>query len=215
MNTLRLYYSPGACSLAAHIVLEEVGVPYEGTVVSSMTGATQSPEYLAINPKGRVPALAGPEDGVLTEVTAILVWLALRFPEAELLPRDPLHHARTLEWMSFLTGAVHAQSYAQIWRGARFADDAALHPAIAEKGKRNVAEQYTYIEDVLDDGREYAVAGAGYSVADPFLLVFYRWGGRIGLDMAARFPAWTRIADRVVARPAVQRTLAAEGISIR
>jgi len=214
MEGLRLYYSPGACSLAAHIVLEETGAPYERSLVSTRTGATASADYRAINPKARVPALAIPPDLVLTEVAAILFWLAERFPDAGLLPADRLLAARVLEWMNFLTGAVHAQSYGQIWRPARFADDPALYPAISEKGRRNVAEQYAYIESVLADGRAYAVAGADYSIADPYLLVFYLWGGRIGLDMAQRFPAWAGIAGRVAARPAVQRVFAIEEIAL-
>jgi glutathione S-transferase len=215
---LRLYYSPGACSLAAHIVLEETGLPYERQIVSSRTGETQSEAWLKVNPKGRVPALggvpghAGGQDGILTEVTAIMVYLARLRPEVGLLPEDPVPLVRCLEWINWLTGSVHAMSYAQIWRPQRFADDPALHDAISAKGGRNVREQYAYIEHLLSDGRAFAVAGAGYSIADPFLLVFHRWGSRIGLDMAKDYPSWQRVSERVMALPAVQRILAVEGL---
>jgi glutathione S-transferase len=219
----RLYYSPGACSMAAHIVLEEIGEPYELELVSS-SGAregkmTATPAWRAVNPKGRVPALnfvpgrIGGADDLLTELHAILVYLARTHPEARLLPVDAAGEARAIEWMNWLASNVHAMSYGQIWRPQRFVADEALFPAIRAKGEASVAGQYAYIESLLADGRDWAVPG-GYTVVDPYLLVFYRWGQRIGLDMAARHPAWTRLARRVAARPAVARVLVKEGISL-
>ena len=216
----RLYYSPGACSLAPHIVLEEIGAPYEIEHISSKAGAmTQTPEWMAKNPKGRVPALSGVPGRIggaadlLTEAHAILVYLARSHPEAGLLPADPAGEARAIEWMNWLSGAVHGQSYGQIWRPHRFVADPALHAAVTAQGRRNVAEQYDYIESLLADGRDWARPGA-YSVVDPYLLVFYRWGQVIEHDMGAQHPAWTRLVERVVARPAVARVLAKEGIAI-
>jgi glutathione S-transferase len=219
----RLYYSPGACSMAAHIMLEEIGEPYELELVSS-SGAregkmTATPAWRAVNPKGRVPALGfvpgriGGADDLLTELHAILVYLARTHPEARLLPADAAGEARAIEWMNWLASNVHAMSYGQIWRPQRFVVDEALFPALRAKGAENVAEQYAYIESLLADGRDWAVPG-GYTVVDPYLLVFYQWGQRIGLDMAARHPAWTQLAKRVTARPAVARVLVKEGISL-
>src|SRR5690349_4510715 len=101
--TYRLYYAPGACSMAPHIALEEIGEPFEAIAVSLRAGEHQSAEYLAVNPKGLVPALA--VDGerprrVLTEVPAILIHLARRHPEAGLLPDDPWAEARCVEWLA-------------------------------------------------------------------------------------------------------------------
>lgn len=214
-----LYYSPGACSLAPHIVLEEIGEPYELELVSTAEGKTRSPEYLAVNPKGRVPVLypvpgrIGGGADVLTEASAIMVYLARTHPEAGLLPADPAGEARCLEWLNWLASNVHAMSYGQIWRTARFVTDPALEPAVVRKGHENVRDQYSYIETLLADGREWAVPG-GYCVADPYLLVFYHWGLRIGLDMRIQYPAWTDLADRVLARPAVARVFAQEGIAL-
>ena len=214
----RLYYSPGACSLAAHIVLEETGAPYETELVSALNSQmTETPAYRAINPKARVPALwpvpgtIGGRDGVLTEVGAIMVYLARAFPEAGLLPGDPAGEARCQEWLSWLTGSVHGQAYGQVWRAHRFTDDADGMAAIQAKGMANIVDHYRLIEAVLADGRDWAVPG-GYSIVDPYLHVFHRWGGRIGLPMAADYPAWARLDAAAGARPAARRALAAEGL---
>jgi glutathione S-transferase len=223
----QLYYSPGACSLAPHIVLEEIGAPYELELVSSRARApgvgegrmTATPTWKAINPKGRVPALSGVPGRIggaadlLTEAPAILFYLARTYPEAGLLPRDPAGEARCLEWMNWLSGSVHAMSYGQMWRPLRFVADEKDFPAIKVKGEQNVREQYAYIERLLADGGDWTVPG-GYTVVDPYLLVFYQWGGSIGLAMRDVYPAWTRVTECVVNRPAVQRVLAHEKVPV-
>jgi glutathione S-transferase len=219
----RLYYSPGACSMAAHIVLEEIGEPYHLELVSSrgkLDGeGTTSPAWIEQNPKGRVPALSGVpgriggSDNLLTELHAILFYLGRTHPHAQLLPLDPAGEARAVEWMNWLASNVHAMSYGQIWRANRFVADEADFAVVQMKGRQNLCEQYAYIENLLDDGREWALPG-GYSVVDPYLLVFYQWGGRVGLDMKRSYPAWRRLTDRTAQRPAVQRVLAHEEISL-
>src|SRR6516164_5705195 len=206
----RLYYSPGACSLAAHIVLEEIGKPYALDLVSSSGPRegkmTATAAWRAVNPKGRVPALSGVAgriggaDDLLTELHAILVYLARTNPEARLLPTDPAAEARCIEWMNWLASNVHAMSYGQIWRTQRFVADETMFGAVKATGEKTVREQYAYIEHLLADGRDWAVP-SGYSVVDPYLLVFYHWGQRIGLEMRRLYPAWTRLAERIVARP--------------
>jgi glutathione S-transferase len=130
-----------------------------------------------------------------------------------LLPADPSAEARCLEWMNWLSGNVHAMSYGLIWRANRFTDDDADFPALQAKGRANLGEQYDYIESLLADGRDWAIPG-GYSVVDPYLLVFYQWGQRIGLDMQGRYPASTALMRRVFARPAVQRVLEQEKVKL-
>jgi glutathione S-transferase len=199
----RLYYSPGACSMAAHIVLEEIGEPYDLELVSShgkLGGeGTISPAWMAQNPKGRVPALSGVpgriggSDNLPTELHAILFYLARTHPHAQLLPTDPAGEARAIEWMNWLSRNVHAMSYGQIWRANRFVIDERDFAVVQIKGQQNLREQYAYIERVLDDGRKWALPG-GYSVVDPYLLVFYQWGGRVGLDMKDSYPALSSTA---------------------
>lgn len=215
----RLYYSPAACSLAVHIVLEEIGAPYETEIRSAQNSeGTSAPDYLALNPKGRVPALtgvagaAGGAPGLLTEAPAILNFLALSHPQAGLLPDDPSARARVHEWLNWLSGQVHGLGYGALWRPQRFVDDATLYPAIETRGLKTIVAGNDHIERILSDGRDWAVPGA-YTIVDPFLLVFQLWGRRIGLDMQARWPTWAALSDRTLARPAVRRALDQEGLT--
>jgi glutathione S-transferase len=209
--------------MAAHIVLEEIGAPYELQLISA-SGVTEgkmtaTAEWKAINPKGRVPALLGVAgriggaDNLLTELHAILIYLARTHISAGLLPPDPAGEARCVEWMNWLASNVHAMSYGQIWRTSRFTVDEKCVPGVKAKGEQNIRGQYAYVESLVADGRHWAVP-SGYTVVDAYLLVFYYWGKRIGLAMQTQYPAWTELAQRVVVRPAVQRVLTHEGISV-
>ncbi len=219
----KLYYSPGACSLAPHIALEEIGAPYAREVVwtdTSKPGMTvASPQWKAINPKGYVPALAGVAgssggaDGVLTEANAILLFLARSHPEARLLPSDPAGEARCLEWLGYISGSVHGGAIAAIWRAGRFVADEKDFPSVEAHGRTNLLKHFAYIERLFAQGRDWAVPGH-YSVADSYILAIYRWGGRLGYDMT-QYPAWTRHAEAMMARPAVFRAFQTEGITLR
>jgi glutathione S-transferase len=183
--------------------------------VSVARGENLAPAYLAVNPKGRVPALVIPgEESVLTEVPAILTFLARRHPGADMLPNaSPIDEARCHEWLAWLTGWVHGVGYGALWRPGRFADDASLHPAIGAKGGRTVESAYGQIEEELADGRRWAI-GNSYTIVDPFLLVLYRWGNRIEMPMRSNYPAWTALTDRMLERPAVRRAMDAERVTI-
>lgn len=203
-----LYYSPGACSLAVHITLEEIGADVQLTRVLVPTAETTQPTYLAINPKGRVPALAvGGE--LLTEVPAILSYLALTHPDANLLPTEPLAHARTLEWLAWLASEVHP-AFGQVWRPARSVSATELHAHVQARGRENVADRFADIEARLAKADGFAV-GRQLTIADPYLFVFYQWGRMEGFAMAT-YPAFSAHAARVGARPATQRALVKEGL---
>lgn len=210
-----LYYSPGACSLAAHIVLEELGIPYRLELVSVPEGAAVREPYLGINPKGRVPALAiEGEERVLTELPAILDYLAHSDPAGRLMPGSgALPQARRQEWLAWLAGWVHGVGFGLLWRPARFDADASHYDALHAMGRRTIEAAFEDIERQLADGRQWAVA-EGYSVVDPFLLVLFRWGNRIGFAMRRDYPAWAALSDKLAQRPAVSRVLEKEGISI-
>lgn len=142
----RLYYSPGACSMSVHIVLEEIGEPYEIELVSSKPGGrAQTAEWRAINPKGRVPALSGVPGRIggaanlLTEAHAILFYLGRSHPEAKLWPRRLADEARCIEWMNWLASNVHAMSYGQIWRPQRFVVDEKDFAAVQAGAMRRCA----------------------------------------------------------------------------
>lgn len=207
---IALYYSPGACSLASHIVLEEIGAPFEAKRVTIGEGEHLLPDYLALNPHGRVPALTEGEF-VLTESPAILAWLGQRFPNAGLLDLQDMERlGRTLELLSFFSSSVHV-AFAQVWRATRFAAGDSAREEVIAAGRIALDGYFAELEELASDGGW--VVGGRYSIADPYLLVFYRWGGRIGVDMGA-FPGWSRHKDAMLARPAVQRALAREGIEI-
>lgn len=208
--TYRLYYSPGACSMAVHIALEELGARFELELVSTQHGDTQRPAYLAVNPKGRVPALGIPgEPKVLTEVPAILLYLART--HTGLLPQDALGQARCLEWLAWLTGWVHGVGYGGLWRPGRFVGDEEVYPAVQANGRRVVQEAYLRIEQQLAAAGPWALP-QGYSIVDPFLLVLYRWGNRIELSMRDDYPTWSALTARMLERPAVQKVLQREGL---
>ena len=209
--TPTLYFSPGACSLAPHIVLEEIGRPFHLSHVSTSDGSTQTPEYLALNPKGRVPVLAT-GDFVLTEAPAILLHLAMSNAEQGLLAGKPEGLARSIEWFNWLSGTVHSVAIRQVWRPESFTDVPAEHENIVAKGKKNLADAYSHIESRL--ARVDWAVGDLYSIVDPYLLVFYRWGNRIGFDMRGQYQSWTKHSLQVLERPATLRALAREAISV-
>jgi glutathione S-transferase len=202
-----LYYSPGACSLAAHIVLHELARPFETVRTPVAEGAHLRPEYLRLNPHGRVPTLVV-DDQPIRELSGILTWLGQQgglFP-----PAGAVAAAKCSEWLGWLTSAVHI-SFALLWRGERFLETRELHPQLQERGFRWIDEQFGEIEQALT-GRDWLLDA--YSVADANLLPFYRWGQRVGYDMRAAYPAWTAHTEGLLDRPAVQRAVQAEGIEI-
>ncbi|HZU91471.1 MAG TPA: glutathione S-transferase family protein [Stellaceae bacterium] len=207
---LRLYYAPGTCALATHIALEEAGAPYEAVLVDFRSQGQRSPEYLAINPKGRVPALVT-ENGTLTETPALLCFVAQLFPQAELAPfADPFAFARVQEFNSYLCSTVHV-AHAHRMRGARWADDAAAIEAMKRKVPSNATECYALIEHKLLKGPW--VMGERYTICDPYLFTLASWIEGDGVD-TAKLPRVMEHRRRMLARPAVQKAVSAEGARI-
>jgi glutathione S-transferase len=212
MTARTLYYAPGACSLASHIALEETGAPFETVRLNLQAGDQRAPEYLAINERGRVPALY--EEGwVLTENTALLRHISRTHPEAALWPEDLREQAVADEWLGWLS-TNHHSAFAHIRRAERYSADEAAYDAIRAKGADTFGDLCTMTEVRLSNGG-WAL-GERYSVVDPYLLLFWTWGRgpALGFDMAARFPAWTAHARAMAARPAVQRAFAREGLPL-
>jgi glutathione S-transferase len=207
---IKLYYSPGACSLASHIVLEELGIAYESVLISLADGDHKRPEFLRMNPKGRVPAL-NVDGKILTESVAILTYLGGGYAERGLWPKETWKQAEALSLMSWLSSTVHT-TVAGIWRPERYATDAATKDHIKATSKENLLKYFDDIDKMLL-GRSFAMGGQ-YGVCDPYLLVFYRWGNRLGIDMKTLYPVWTKHALRVFSRPTVRRVFEAEGIEL-
>jgi glutathione S-transferase len=205
---LKLFYSPGACSLVAHIALEEAGVEFEPVRVILAQGEHFKPDFLAINPHARVPAL-GTDRGVITENIAILNFIADEFGAPASVPRgDPYTAARCNELLGWFASTVHV-SFAQVWRASRFTRDETVHEAIIEGGRENLANQFEEIERFCVD--DWLVPG-GFTAADSYALTFLRWAKRIGFDIAS-YPQWVSLARRLIEWPAVRRALAREGLS--
>src|ERR1700681_2494310 len=134
-SMLTLYYSPGACSMASHITLEETGAKYEAVPILLAKGEHKTESYLKINPRGKVPALSVDKD-VITENTAILTYLARSFPENNLMPKDLLGEARCISTMAWLSNTVHA-CFTHIARPERFSTDESAHAEIKEAGQQS------------------------------------------------------------------------------
>jgi glutathione S-transferase len=206
MMTLRLFYSPGACSLVPHIALEEAGADFEPVRVTLAQGEHLKPEYLAINPHARVPALAT-EQGVITENIAILNYIADLFGAVGSVPRgDPQAAARCNEQLGWFASSVHI-AFAQVWRAERFSRDEAVHEAIQSGGREVLAQQFAEIDGLCAEN--WIVEGA-FTAADSYALTFFRWGRRIGFDMGA-YRGWAELCGRILERPAV-RALDREGL---
>lgn len=209
--TYTLHAAPGSCSLAPHIVLEEIGAPYHLTLISTDKGDTRKEEFRKLNPKGRIPVLTA-DSFFLTEAPAILLHLALTNPKSNLLEPGQDHLIRAVEWFNWLSGTVHAVAVRMIWRAEYFLEDPSFHPAIVARGHEQLRSAYFLIEQQMTD-RLWTV-GNCYSVVDPYLLVFYRWGNRMQIDMQRHYPAWTKHAERLADRKAVQQALSQENISL-
>jgi glutathione S-transferase len=206
---LTLYHSPGACSLAAHILLEESGLPYGTKRIDLRAGQQRSPEYLAVNPKGRVPALVDGAE-VITESPAILHYIAGLAPDREFLPRSLISRTRVLEWMNWLSGSLHAVAFAGLIHPDWFAHATVAQLDVKERAAKSVADHFADINRQLD-GRQWAV-GETFSLVDPYLLVFYTWGQLLRFPMD-EYRHYRELARRLQLRPAVRRVLEDERIS--
>lgn len=204
MPNLTLYSAAGTCALAVQIALLEAQAPHDVVTLDLANAQQRSPEYLALNPKGRVPALVT-EQGVLTETAAILLYVAQRFPAARLAPLDdPFALARMQELHGYLASTVHV-AHAHGRRAARWADEPSSHEDMRRKLPQNMVECFNVIEQHYLQGPW--VLGEAYSVADPYLFTVASWLKSDGVDIA-QFPKVYAHTQRMLERPAVQRALA-------
>lgn len=200
---MKLYYARGACSLAPHILLHEIGARFEIEAVDLRTKKTASgSNFLEINPRGYVPALVLDNGEVLTEAAVVLQYVADRKPEVKLLGAPgSMERYRTLEWTHFVSTEIH-KNYSPL-----FAPDTPAE--YKEIAKNKLTQRLTYVDGVLARG-EY-LTGSHYTIADVYLFTTSNWMGATGLDPAA-FPHLAAFKQRVGARPAVQAALKAEGL---
>jgi glutathione S-transferase len=200
---MKLYYSPGACSLSPHIVLEEAGLPYEPVLASTKTHKLQDgTDYYTINPKGYVPLLELDDGQRLTEGPAIVQYLADLAPTKGLAPANgTMARYRLQEWLNFITSELHKGI------GGMF------NPAMPEEAKAlmraRATDRLKWIDNQLA-GKAYLM-GDAFSVADAYLFTVARWSKLVGIDISG-MTELTAYLDRVAARPAVQSAMKAEGL---
>jgi len=202
-----LFWAPGACSQAAHILLEQSGLPY-GRRRVSLDGEQRSAAYLALHPDGRVPVLETGE-GLLTESVAILCYVASLVPERRFLPRESaLATARCLSLAAWIASTLHP-AFRLMTRTARLTDDPACQQQLFATGRRSAWELLGRFEQRLAGHGEPWMLGCDYSLCDPYALVFYGSGVTAGYPMheLAAFTAWK---DRMLAIPAVGAVLEIE-----
>ncbi len=201
---MKLYYAAHTCALASHIALEDSGAEYSTLRINFAADQQRSPEYLAINPKGRVPALVT-ERGILTETPAILAFIAQGFPAAKLAPLDdPFGFAEVQAFNSYLCATLHV-AHSHRMRGYRWADDPAAIAAMQRKVPDSVGACYELIESKMLQGPW--VMGDNYTICDPYLFTLAQWMEGDSVD-PARFPKVSDHRSRMSERGAVRKTIA-------
>ncbi len=200
---MKLYYSPGACSLSPHIVLREAGLPFTLVKVDTKTKKTETgADYLSINSKGAVPALQFDDGKVLTEGPAIVQYLADQKPESSLAPRaGSFERYQLMEILNYLTSEVH-KSYGPLFNPASSAE--AKEGAVAA-----LAKKFDWLSGFL--GKKNYLLGDTFTVADAYLFTLLNWTGFVKIDLG-KWPVLAAYKARVAQRPKVQEALKAEGL---
>jgi glutathione S-transferase len=203
---MKFYYAPYTCALASHIALEEAGADYEAVRVDLKGGQQLTQDYLAMNPKGRVPVLVT-DRGIITETPAILAYVAQTHPASELAPLDdPFAFAEVQSLTSYLCSTVHP-GHSHGIKGARWADDPAAHEAMRARVPQNMTDYFTVLENRYFRGPW--IMGDTYTIVDPYLFTISGWLKQDHVDIN-KFP---RVADhyqRMQQRPAVAKVVAEE-----
>jgi glutathione S-transferase len=203
---IKLYYVPHTCSLASHIALEEAGAEYATVRIDFAADQQRKPEYLAINPKARVPALVT-DRGVLTETPAMLAFIAQSFPLAKLAPADdPFLFAQVQAFNSYLCSTLHV-AHSHRMRGLRWADEPSAIAAMQRKVPQSVSACYDLIETSMLRGPW--VMGDSYTICDPYLFTMAQWLEQDGVD-PSRFPKVVDHRRRMAERPGIQKAIAEE-----
>ena len=200
---MKLYYSPGACSLSPHIVLHEAGLPFQAVLASTKTHKlADGTDYYTINPKGYVPLLELDDGQRLSEGPAIVQYIADQVPQKQLAPAaGTMARYRLIEWLNFVSTELH-KTYSPLFNAAMPAEAKALF-------RDKLLGRYRWINEQLE-GRSYLM-GETFTVADAYLFTVTSWARHVGVDLAP-FAHLNAYMARVAARPAVQAAMKAEGL---
>ena len=204
---MKLYWGPHTCAIGIHVLLEEIGAACETEKLDVAGGATHEPAFLAVNPKGKVPTLVRDDGSVLTEFTAIAVWLARTHPDRALIPDDPEGEARLFEMMAYVEGTIHGQGYGRIFMPAKFEPQDLVHQAtglgsssVKAQGLQMVEQGFAILDPQLAR-HDYAM-GDTLTIADLALFYVERWASQNGITLPINLQ---RHFDRMLARPAVDK----------
>ncbi len=205
---MKLYYAPGACSMGIHILLEEIGKPYELAKLDIRGGESQRPPFSELNPKGKVPTLQRDDGSIVTEYPVIAHYLATTNPEAGLLPKSDEGELRGAEAMDYCVSTIHMQGFSRLFRPSNYSPNEAEHDGVKARGTAMAQKGFALMDKALA-GKQW-LAGE-YSIADSALFYVCYWGGkRMGMTLPPNVQAHF---DRMLARPAVQRMLEQEGLA--
>ena len=205
--TKKFYMTPGSCSTGIHLLLEECGLVFEAYIVNLLAGDQYKKDYLAINPKGTIPALVLDDGTALTEFSAIAWWLARTYPKRKLLPESIEGEVRVLGLMNYAVHTLHTQGFARIFTTERFAPSSHDHESVKAQGRQIVENGLALMARELE-GRSYLADH--FTIADAALFYNEFWADRIGIPLPANCAAHYR---RMLTRPAVRQVLAEEGYS--
>lgn len=199
---MKLFYSPGACSLSPHIVLREAGLPFELERVDTKAARTERGiDYLTVNPKGAVPALQLDDGQVLTEGPAIVQYLADRKPEAKLAPpAGTFERYRLQEWLNFITSDLH--------KGVGSLFNPKMPVDFKQVMKELIGKRFDYLSQQLE-GKSFLLGH--FTVADPYLFVILSWTRHLEIDLG-KWPVLQKYMAGIAARPAAQAAMKAEGL---
>lgn len=207
---MKLCYAPGACSIGIHMLLEEIGVPFDTQRINIREGEQFAESYVAISPKSKVPSLVRNDGSVLTEFPAIAFWLARTHPEKGLLGDGPEGEARALEIIDYAVSTIHMQGFSRIFRASKFTPRAEDEAWVQERGKEIVQNALKVVDGLLA-GKTFAL-GDRFTIADAALFYVLFWAcDRVKLDVPAGCGAYYA---RLKARPSVAAAFAREQIVI-
>ncbi|MGH7121891.1 MAG: glutathione S-transferase family protein [Acetobacteraceae bacterium] len=205
---MQLYYSPGACSLGIHVLLEEIDKPYDKTAISLQGLDQYKPDYIKVNAKSKVPTLVRDDGSILTEFPAIAFWLAQSNPGAGLLPTDTESQTRVLEALDYVVATIHMQGFSRLFRAANFTPAAADEEKVKARGREIAEKGFALINQALA-GKEYIIGR--FSIADAALFyVEFCAAGAMKIPLPANCAAHFA---RMKTRPAVARALSQEGLT--
>ena len=205
MANLKFYMTPGSCSTGIHILLEELELLFEVYPVNLLAGDQFKPEYLAINPRGSVPALVRPDGSTLTTYQSIACWLAEAYPDRKLMPADGENQARVMGVMNYCINKLHGEGFTRIFTTERYTIDDSETEAVQAQGRKLIERSFAKVEELMK-GREYVADQ--FSIADSALFYVEFWADHTGIPLPEFCCAHYQ---RMLKRPAVRQVLMEEG----